>query len=68
MATIKYKNVGIRAMSACVPKKIAFNKDLTNIMSEEEVEKMISSVGIRERRICDEDVSRQISATKQQRN
>lgn len=56
MAIIKYNNVGIRAMSACVPKKIAYNKDLTNIMSEEEVEKMISSVGIHERRICDDDV------------
>lgn len=56
MATIRYKNVGIRAMSACVPKKVAYNKDLTNIMSEEEVEKMISSVGIHERRICEDDV------------
>lgn len=56
MATIRYKNVGIRAMSACVPQKIAYNKDLTNIMSAEEVDKMISSVGIHERRICDEDV------------
>lgn len=56
MATIRYKNVGISAMSACVPKKIAYNKDLTNIMSAEEVDKMISSVGIHERRICDDDV------------
>jgi len=43
-------------MAACVPQKIAYNKDLTNIMSEEEVEKMISSVGIHERRICDDNV------------
>ncbi len=56
MAIIRYKNVGIRAMAACVPTKIAYNKDLTTIMSEEEVEKMISSVGIHERRICDDDV------------
>ncbi|MCM1142748.1 MAG: ketoacyl-ACP synthase III, partial [Muribaculum sp.] len=56
MAIIRYKNVGIRAMAACVPQKIAYNKDLTNIMSEEEVEKMISSVGIHERRICDDNV------------
>lgn len=56
MATIKYDNVGICAMAACVPQKIAYNKDLTTIMSEEEVEKMISSVGIHERRICDDDV------------
>lgn len=56
MATIRYKDVGVRAMAACVPRKIAYNRDLTNIMLEEEVEKMISSVGIHERRICDEDV------------
>ncbi len=56
MAQIRYKNVGIRAMAACVPSKIVYNRDLTNIMSAEEVEKMISSVGIHERRICDDDV------------
>lgn len=56
MAVIRYKNVGIRAMAACVPQRIAYNKDLTTIMSAEEVEKMISSVGIHERRICDKDV------------
>lgn len=56
MAAIRYKNVGIRAMAACVPQKIGYNKDLTDIMSEEDVEKMISSVGIKERRICDADV------------
>ena len=56
MAIIRYKNVGVRAMAACVPKKIVYNKDLTNLMSEEEVDKMISSVGIQERRICDENV------------
>lgn len=43
-------------MSACVPKHIAYNRDLTNLMPAEDVEKMINSVGIRERRICDEDV------------
>jgi 3-oxoacyl-[acyl-carrier-protein] synthase-3 len=56
MATIKYNNVGITAMAACVPQKIAYNKDLTDIMSEEKVGQIISTVGIRERRICDDDV------------
>lgn len=56
MATIRYMNAGIRAMAACVPQKIACNRDLTDIMPAEEVEKMISSVGIHERRICYEDV------------
>ncbi|MCM1140547.1 MAG: ketoacyl-ACP synthase III [Roseburia sp.] len=57
MAKITYDKVGIRAMAACVPQKIAYNKDLTAIMSEEEVDKMISSVGIHERRICDNDTT-----------
>lgn len=56
MAVIKYNKVGIKAMSACVPKKIAYNKDLTYLMLDDEVEKIINSVGIHERRICDEDV------------
>lgn len=56
MATITYHNVGIRAMSACVPPKIAYNKDLNAIMEQEEVDKMINAVGIHERRICEADV------------
>ena len=43
-------------MAACVPSKKAYNRDLTQIMPAEEVEKMINSVGIHERRICDDDV------------
>lgn len=56
MATIRYKGVGITAMAACVPPKKAYNRDLANIMPAEEVEKMINSVGIHERRICDDEV------------
>ena len=51
MATITYHNVGIKAMSACVPSKIAYNRDLNAIMEQEEVDKVINSVGIHERRI-----------------
>lgn len=56
MAIIRYKGVGVTAMAACVPSKKAYNRDLTQIMPAEEVEKMINSVGIHERRICDDDV------------
>lgn len=56
MAIINFSKVGITAMAACVPSKIAYNRDLSNLMPEEEVNKMINSVGIHERRICDEDV------------
>jgi 3-oxoacyl-[acyl-carrier-protein] synthase-3 len=56
MATIKYKNVGIRAMSACVPKKIVYNKDLGYLIPEEEIEKTIQNIGVVERRVVDDDV------------
>lgn len=56
MATIRYNNVGIRAMSACVPKGVVYNKDLSYLISEEEIQKTIDSIGVRERRIADADV------------
>lgn len=56
MATIQFNDVGIRAMSACVPKKIVSNKDLGYLIPEEEIEKTIQNIGIVERRIADEDV------------
>ena len=55
MATIKYNNVGIRAMSACVPKNVVYNKDLGYLIPEEEIEKTIQNIGINERRIADPD-------------
>lgn len=56
MATITYHNVGITAMAACVPSKIAYNKDLGYLIPEEEIEKIINNIGIKERRIADVDV------------
>lgn len=56
MAKITYNNVGITAMAACVPSKVVYNKDLVSLMPQEEVDKVINSVGIHERRICDDDV------------
>lgn len=56
MAIIRFNNVGIRAMSACVPKKIVYNKDLGYLIPEEEIEKTIKSIGVVERRVVDEDV------------
>ncbi|MCL2218655.1 MAG: ketoacyl-ACP synthase III [Chitinispirillia bacterium] len=55
MAFITYKNVGIRAITACVPSNIIYNKDLGYLIPEEEIEKTISSIGIQERRVCDAD-------------
>lgn len=53
MAILHFNNVGIKALTACVPKEKAFNKDLSYLMPEDEVSKIIDSVGIKERRICD---------------
>lgn len=55
MAKIRYNNVGIRAMSACVPKNVVYNKDLGYLIPEEEIEKTIQNIGINERRIADPD-------------
>lgn len=56
MAIIRYHNVGVRAMSACVPSKVVYNRSLGYLIPEEEIEKTIQSIGIEERRIADDDV------------
>jgi len=56
MATITFNNVGISAIAACVPPKKVFNKDLGYLIPEEEIEKTINSIGIRERREAEKDV------------
>lgn len=56
MAIIKYHGVGIKAMSACVPKQVYHNTDLGYLIPEDEIEKTINSIGIRERRIAADDV------------
>lgn len=56
MATIKFHNVGIKAMSACVPKEVFCNKDLGYLIPEEEIEKTINTIGIKERRLAGEGV------------
>jgi len=56
MACITFHNVGIRAMSACVPSKVYDNKDLGYLIPPDEVEKTIRNIGIEQRRIADDDV------------
>jgi 3-oxoacyl-[acyl-carrier-protein] synthase-3 len=56
MAIIKYYNVGIKAMAACVPKGIVYNNELGYLIPENEIQKTIDSIGVRERRIADADV------------
>lgn len=55
MATVRYSNVGIMAISACVPKTVVSNRDLGYLIPEEEIEKTINNIGIEERRIADAD-------------
>lgn len=57
MAFIQIQNVGIKGISACVPKNVVRNETLTDIFPQEELTKIINSVGIKERRIADKDVT-----------
>ena len=56
MAKITYKRVGIKAISACVPPKIIYNKDLGYLIPDEDIQKTIKSIGISERRYAEPDV------------
>lgn len=57
MAILKFNNIGIKAISACVPKEVRFNKDLTYLIPPEEIDKVINSIGIEERRYADKDTT-----------
>ncbi len=57
MAKITFHGVGIKALSACVPPEIVYNKDLGYLIPEEEIEKTISNIGIEQRRIAAPDVT-----------
>ncbi len=55
MAIIRYKNVGITAMAAAVPKRVIDNyKYDLDIWSEDEIKKVVDKVGVTERRFADE--------------
>ena len=56
MAIIKYQGVGITAMSACVPKKVMRNADLTYLISQEDIGKVINNIGIIERRYVEDGI------------
>lgn len=56
MAIVSFKNVGITALSAAVPKNVVdnYHYDL-DIWPEEEVKKVVDKVGVKERRFADND-------------
>lgn len=57
MAVIKYKGVGITALSACVPRNISDNSKLGYLIPESEIQKTVNSIGIHQKRFVDEDVT-----------
>ena len=57
MAKITFRGVGIKAIAACVPREIVYNRDLGYLIPEEEIEKTINNIGIVERRIADDGVT-----------
>jgi 3-oxoacyl-[acyl-carrier-protein] synthase III len=56
MAFLKFKNIGISSISACVPEKVHNNYQLADIIKKEELENVIATIGIREKRISAPDV------------
>ena len=57
MALLKFNNVGMTAIAACVPPKVYDNHRLKDIIPEDDVEKLIKSIGIEERRFTEPDVT-----------
>ena len=57
MAIVKYKGVGITALSACVPRNISDNSELGYLIPETEIQKTVNSIGIHQKRFVDEDVT-----------
>ena len=55
MAIIKFKDVGITAMTACVPKNVIDNYQYgLDIWPKEEVKEVVDKVGVAERRFVDD--------------
>jgi len=52
MAKITFQGVGIKALSACVPQEVVYNRDLGYLIPEEEIDKVIENIGIEQRRIA----------------
>ena len=57
MAVLIFDNVGMTAIAACVPPRIFHNKDLNQLMPEEEVEKLVKSIGVEQKRLAEPDVT-----------
>jgi len=51
MAILKFENVGLRAVSACVPQNVVKTRSMTEYYSADAIEKFIDATGIEERRV-----------------
>lgn len=54
MALLKFNNIGIAGLSACVPKKTIDNYKYTQYFEEADVKNIVDKVGIKERRFTDD--------------
>jgi 3-oxoacyl-[acyl-carrier-protein] synthase III len=56
MAFLKFNNIGITAISACVPQKIQKNSELLGLIAKDDLENLINTIGIKEKRVTDPEV------------
>ena len=56
MGLIKFSNIGIKAISATVPKNTVKTSDLTDYFSKEQIDKFVEATGVVERRFADENI------------
>lgn len=52
MADLSFKGVEVIGIASAVPENIHDNRDLTSLLPEDELEKVISNIGVRQRRIA----------------
>ncbi|MDN3676690.1 ketoacyl-ACP synthase III [Flavobacterium paronense] len=56
MALLKFNNIGITGMSACVPKNRIDNYDYTTYFDKEDVKNIVDKIGIEQRRFASDEV------------
>lgn len=56
MGLLKFCNVGIRTISATVPRRVVKTRSLTSFYSEDAIEKFIEATGVEERRFVDDNM------------
>jgi len=56
MAFLTFNNIGVSGISACVPKNVNKNSNLTHLIPSDEIDKTIDSIGIKEKRFVGSDI------------